>query len=246
MPKVKANREVCNVHIVDYATGKPILYFEYANTTGINMTSDSVYAMAHGAKKIAFNNPLENQITIEAQCVPFKLYSLYSDGIIDTSASYYVKKTVKGEAGKLTLADEKGTIVPGSVFVYKAGEYGEKNIAGTFADGVFTPATTGDITVDGSYDVGYMLNRTSGVQKIAMNNKRVPKDVAIYMDTVNKDEDGNLVPFRINVLKATIQRNFEMSFSSEGDPQSITLTFDALEKDRDNFMEFVEITEDGE
>ena len=66
------------------------------------------------------------------------------------------------------------------------------------------------------------------------------------MDTVNKDEDGNLVPFRINVLKATIQRNFEMSFSSEGDPQSITLTFDALEKDRDNFMEFVEITEDGE
>ena len=69
----KANREVCNVVIVDYATDKPFLNFKYANTTGVDITSDSVSAMAHGAKKITFNNPLDGKLTISAQVLPLQL-----------------------------------------------------------------------------------------------------------------------------------------------------------------------------
>lgn len=247
MLKGKANREVCNIQILDYATKKPFMDFEYANTTGLTLNSDSVYAMAHGTRKISFNNPLEGQVTISAQVLPTKMYALYSDGVIDTTASYYNKKTIVcTTAGELPLAVTGGTVIAGTVFVYAAGEYGEKAIEGTFAEGKFTATTPTEITKDASYDVGFMVSRESGVQKITLNNKRMPKDVTIYMDTFDKDEDGNLVPFRINVLKATIQRNLELNFSSEGDPREVTLTFDILERDRDNFVELVEITEDIE
>lgn len=243
----KANREVCNVKILDYANKAPICDFKYANTTGLSITSDSVYAMAHGTRKIAFNNPLEGTITITAQVLPIELYALYSDGIIDTSASYYTSATIAcTTAGELPLTVSSGTIVAGSIFVYPEGEYGKTPIAGTFAEGKFTATTASDIAVGNKYEVGFMISRSTGVQKITLNNSRVPKDVTICMDTFDKNESGQWVPIRINVLKATIQRNLELSFSSEGDPQEVTLTFDILEKDKDNFVEYIELTEEIE
>ena len=43
--------------------------------------------MAKGARKITFQNPLEGTMTIEAQVFPFEVYALFSDGVVDTSAS---------------------------------------------------------------------------------------------------------------------------------------------------------------
>ena len=63
------------------------------------------------------------------------------------------------------------------------------------------------------------------------------------METLDKDVEGNLVPFIINVYKATIQRNLELSFSSEGDPATLSVTFDCLQDDNGNVMDFIEITE---
>jgi Ca2+-binding EF-hand superfamily protein len=201
--------------------------------------------MAHGTRKIAFNNPLEGQITITAQVLPIELYAMYSDGIIDTSAKYYMSETITcATAGELPLTVSSGTIVAGSVFVYKEGEYGKTPIAGTYASNKFTAETAADLVATNKYEVGFMVSRSTGVQQVTLNNNRVPKDVIITMDTFDKDEAGNWVPIRINVLKATIQRNLDLSFSSEGDPQEVTMTFDILEKDKDNFVEYIELTEE--
>ena len=243
----QANREVCNVSIRDFKTGEPYMYYEYANTTGLNVSSDSVYAMAHGARKIAFSNPLEGEVTITAQVLPFKMYALYSDGIIDTSATYFVHKTITAAAaGALTLGVTGGTVVAGTVFAYPKGEYGNaaSAIKGTFADGTFTATTASEIAKDSEYEVGFMLSKENGVQKVTLNNKRLPKDVTIEMDTFMKDEEGNFVPFHVIVHKASLGRTLDVSFSSEGDPQEVTLTFTALEKDRDHFVDLIEITED--
>ena len=63
------------------------------------------------------------------------------------------------------------------------------------------------------------------------------------METLDKDVEGNLVPFIMNVYKATIQRSIDLSFSSEGDPATISLTFDVLQDDDGNVLDFIEITE---
>ena len=50
----------------------------------------------------------------------------------------------------------------------------------------------------------------------------------------------------MTAYKASIQRNFELSFSSEGDPTSLTLTFDLLENKDGNVLDLIEDTTDVE
>lgn len=237
----KANRQVCDLDIRFLETKEPFLFFDTANTTTTSVSSDSVYAMAKGARKIAFQNPLEGTLAVEAQVYPTKLFALLSDGVIDTTAYVAVKESIEcTTAGALTITGA----VSGSVFVYADGEFGDSDssIAGTYTSPTFTATTASDIAVGSSYDVGYIVQK-SDVKKVAFNNSRLPSDYFITADTVEKEEDGTLVPYKLTYFKASVQRNFELAFSSEGDPATVTVTFDLLEDEDENFIEMVEITE---
>ncbi len=235
----KANRQVCDVDIRILKTMAPFLFFDTANTTTAGLSSDNVYAMAKGARKITFQNPLEGTMTIEAQVFPFEVYALFNDGVVDTSAAYAVHDTIKAtEAGKLTIANAKS----GTVFVYKDGEYGKTPIEGTYAEGVFTGS---GIEANTEYEVGYIVVKESGVKKVSINNKKMPKDYYITQKTLDKNEDGELVPFVMTAYKATIQRSLDLSFSSEGDPMSITLTFDIQEDADGNVVDMIELTDEA-
>lgn len=235
----KANRQVCDVDIRILKTMAPFLFFDTANTTTAGLSSDNVYAMAKGARKITFQNPLEGTMTIEAQVFPFEVYALFNDGVVDTSAAYAVHDTIKAtEAGKLTIANAKS----GTVFVYKDGEYGKTPVDGTYAEGVFTGS---GIEADTEYEVGYIVVKESGVKKVSINNKKMPKDYYITQKTLDKNEDGELVPFVMTAYKATIQRSLDLSFSSEGDPMSITLTFDIQEDADGNVVDMIELTDEA-
>lgn len=239
----KANRQVCDVDIRILKTMAPFLFFDTANTTTAGLSGDAVYAMKKGTRAIAFHNPIEGTMTIEAQVMPFKAYSLFSDGTIDTTAAYAVKKTIKcTEAGKLAITGAKA----GTVFVYASGDFGNTDIKGTYTSGEFTATTPTDIALDSEYEVGYIVERTENVKKVSFNNKKVPKDYYITMSTLDKGEDDSLTPFIITAYKASIQRNFELSFSSEGDPASVTITFDLLEDKDGNVLDMIEDTTDVE
>ena len=233
----KANRQVCDVDIRILKTMQPFLFFDTANTTTAGLTGDAVYAMKKGTRAIAFQNPIEGSMTIEAQVVPFKFYALLSDGVVETEAAYATKKTVKATTGgSLAIAGAKA----GSVFVFKTGEYGDTPIEGTYADGTFTATTAGDIVADTDYEVGYIVVKDTGVKKVSFNNKKIPNDYFITMSTLDKDEVGVLTPFIMTAYKASVQRDFELSFSSEGDPATMTLTFDLMEDKDGNVLDFVE------
>lgn len=246
----KGNRQVCDLLISDLKTKMPFMKFDTANTTTVGLSSDSVYAMAKGARRIAFANPLEGSLTIEAQVYPYKFFSLFSDGTIDTTAAYADTQTIKcTTAGKLAItAPSGGTIDTGTVFAFPKDEFGneEKSIKGSFTGTEFSATTGSEIAIGSEYIVGYIVKKTTGVKKITFNNKKVPKDYFITMSTVDKDENGLLVPFLITAYKATIQRNFELSFSSEGDPASVTATFDLMEDKDGNVLDFIELSDDAE
>lgn len=248
MPELnKANREVCDVDIRVLKTMAPYLFFDTANTTTAGLTGDSVYAMAKGAKRIGFQNPIEGTMTIEAQVYPFKLFALMSDGVVESTATYADRQVVKAtDVGKLTLTlPENGTLVAGTVFAYPEDSYGDEStvIEGSFTGKDFTATETSKIAAGTSYVVGYLVTRTSGVKKVSFNNKKMPNDYYITQRTLDKDEDGNFHAFLMTAYKATIQRNFDLSFSSEGDPASVTLTFDLMEDKKGNVLDFVELDE---
>ena len=155
MPELnKANRQVCDVDIRDLSTKAPFLDFDTANTTTAGISSDAVYAMAKGVRKIGFDNPIEGTMSIEAQVYPFKFFALMSDGEVESSAAYADTQTIVAEtAGSLAVSVTNGTIQTGTVFVYPADSFGDEDslIEGTFASGTFTATTAADIAVGTKY-----------------------------------------------------------------------------------------------
>lgn len=251
MPELnKANRQVCDVDIRVLKTMMPFLKFDTANTTTAGLSGDSVYAMAKGSRKIAFANPLEGTMTIEAQVYPFKFFALLSDGEITSTAAYADTQTVTATtAGTLDMTLPDGaSVVAGTVFVYPEDSFGDEAalIEGTWANNKFNATTSDDIAANAKYTIGYVVSRTKGVKKISFNNSKLPKDYYITQKTVDKDEEGLLTPFVMTAYKASIKRNFELSFSSEGDPASVTLTFDLMEDKDGNVFDMVELIEDAQ
>lgn len=241
----KANRQTCDVDIRDLKTKKPFLFFDTANTTTSGLSSENTYAMAKGSKRIAFANPLEGTMSIEAQVYPFKLFSLMSDGVIETTAVYATTQVVTGSEGSLTITPPgEGTVVEGSVFVYPEESFGDEATAidGSFETKTFTAE---GVHASTQYKVGYLVKRTSGIKKITFNNKRTPKDYFVTQSTLDKDEEGVLTPFVMTAYHAVPQRNFEVAFSSEGDPATVTVTFDLLEDKDGNVFDMVELTADA-
>lgn len=238
----KANREVCDVDIRVLSDMSPYLFFETANTTTVGFTAEDTYAKAKGSRKIAFTNPMEGTMTVEAQVAPFKLYAMLSDGVIDTEALVAKKVTVAcTTAGKLKLP---AGVKAGTVFVYAEGDYAGDVINGSVASNEFTATSAADIAVGKSYDVGYMIAKTTGVQKISFNNKKNPKDYFVTMNTVEKDEDGLLTPYIITAYKAKPKKSIELSFSSEGDPATVKIEFSVLEDKDGNVIDMVELADD--
>lgn len=237
-----ANRQCCDLDIRDYKTKQPWMYADFCNTTTMGFSSDAVYANKKGGKCIKFDNPLDGTIAMTFQVHPFKVYAMLSDGEIETSAVITRKETVAcAAAGSLTL---ENTPIAGTVFVYAEDDFGGKAIEGTVADKTFTATTEANLAIGTSYVVGYLEKKDSGVKKVSFNNKKVPKDFYIQMSTLDKNENGELVPMRITAYKASPQRSLDLSFSSDGDPAEITITCDALVDDDNNVLDMIEISDE--
>lgn len=234
-----ANRQCCDVHILDYATMKPWMLVDFCNTTTAGFSADAVYANKKGAKDIKFDNPLEGTMKLNFQVHPFQIYALYSDGEIETSALIARRENVTGAAeGKLTL-----TNTPKAGTVYAVDPDTGKIIEGTVSEKEFTATTTSEIKAGTTYEVSYLEEKTAGVKKISFNNKKTPKDFFIQMETVDKDEKGNLVPVRITAYKASPNRTLDLSFSSDGDPAEIEIELSVLQNEDGDVMDIIEITE---
>lgn len=244
-----ANRRCCDLDIRAYSTNKPWMFADFCNTTTAGFTSDNVYAMKKGGKAIAFNNPIEGTMTLEFQVHPFKIYSMFSDGVVDNKAILPVRKEVEcTTAGVLEIPDV--TAEKGTVFVYPLGSYGDKDIVGETVitnteetkSTKFTATTTTEIEVGKTYIVGYLVLKTQNIKSVSFNDERIPNDYRITMETVDKNENGEFIPIKITAYKATVQRTMDLSFSSTGDPASVTMTFDVLKDKDNNVLDMVEDT----
>ena len=232
-----ANRECCDLQILNLVTKAPFLSADFCNTTTAGFTGDTVYAMKKGARSIGFDNAPDGTMSIEFQVAPFKVYSLLSDGTISTTATLFERKQiVAASTTELTIPE---TPVTGTVFVYAEGDVGGTaltvTVSGTKITGTFVDGTT--------YEVCYMTEKTTGVQRVSFNRTKTPKDFYIQMDTVDKTEDGDLLPYRLIAYKAKPKRQLDLSFSSTGDPATIKIDFDCFEDKDGNQIDMVLIDE---
>lgn len=231
-----ASREVCDLIFYDYATDKPVLFMDYANTTTNGLTGESVFAyggMGH-PKRVGFNGDRGGTIAFESQISTMQLYALVTGGTLGTSSKYVKRAEVTGESGSLTLPEE---IVENSLYVYEADDD-----CGTALDNVTvagTTATGASIEEGKKYVVYYMVSKDSGVQSFKIKSTSFPKEVKIYGYTNVRDESGVDHVFHMICYKALPQSTFDLSFANNGDPASYTITFDLEADGNKDMIEYV-------
>ena len=113
-----ANREVCDLIFVDYATKKPFLNLDFANVTTTELTGESVFAYGGKGhpKRMSFSGERGGTITIETQIQTVKLWQLITGGEVTKSAKFVTRAEAVTDdtATDFTHAD---TPVLGSVAV---------------------------------------------------------------------------------------------------------------------------------
>lgn len=237
-----ANREVCDLIFVDYATKKPFLNLDFANVSTTELTGESVFAYGGKGhpKRVQFSGERGGTITIETQIQTVKLWQLVTGGEMNNSAKFItrVEKTVGADGKSVTLDD---TPAAGTVTVFKYNDDCGTELECTTADKAVTLATA--LSEGERVIVYYMKEVSEGVQRISIKSTSFPKNFTVYGDTVMKTENDEILPYRLTAYKAAPQSNMSLSFSNNGDPGSITITCDLMADSDNNILDLTLIEE---
>lgn len=236
-----ANREVCDLTFVDYKTKVPFLFCDYANTTTTDITGETVYAYGGQgySPRITFNGKKGGTLKIETQIQPFQLYSMMTGSAIETTASFIKKETATTttESPTITLTGTPATGATVNVFA-----------SGTL--GTVIPATLSNKTVTlttptpGTYDVYYLESITENVKKLSIKSTTFAKTFTVYGETIDKSEDGEILPYKIIYHKCTPQPNFTLTNSSNGEPSTLSITMDILADNNKELISMILIEDD--
>ena len=237
-----ANREVCDLIFLDYATKKPFLNLDYANVTTTELTGESTFACGGKGhpKRVQFSGERAGTLTIETQIQTVKLWQLITGGEVSASAKFISRvESNVDEAGTQIVLSE--TPMAGSVFVYAADDDCGAALACTMADKTVTLTTA--LAAGAPVIVYYMKEVSEGVQRINIKSTSFPKNFTVYGDTIMKTEDDEVLPYRIVAAKCAPQSNMSLSFSNNGDPGTLTITCDLLADSDDNILDLILIEE---
>lgn len=230
-----ANREVCDLIFVDYATKKPFLNLDFANVSTTELTGESVFAYGGKGhpKKVQFSGERGGTIAIETQIQTVKLWQLITGGEVTKTAKFVAREELIVASGKVTLG---ATPVVGTVVAYSDGDDCGAELTCTVEG---TSATLTGVEDGDKVIVYYMKEITEGVQRISIKSTSFPKNFIVYGDTVMKTEDDEVLPYKLIAYKVAPQSNLTLSFSNTGDPGSLSIQADLLADGDDNILDLV-------
>lgn len=237
MNSTMANREVCDLIFLDYATKKPFLNLDYANVTTTELTGESIFAYGGKGhpKRVQFSGEKGGTLTIETQLQSVKLWQLLTGGDVSKSAKFVVRKELITADGSSVALPE--TPIPGTVAVYAAEDDCGTELACTVNGSSVT--LTAPLNADDKVIVYYMKEVTDKVSRINIKSTSFPKNFTVYGDTVMKTEEDELLGYHLTAYKCAPQSSMSLSFSNSGDPGSLTITCDLLADQDDNILDLI-------
>lgn len=232
-----ANREVCDLIFVNYATKKPFLNLDFGNVTTTELTGESVFAYGGKGhpKRIQFSGERGGTIAIETQIQTVKLWELITGGDVSKTAKFVAREELTATGGKVNLG---ATPVDGTVVAYAKDDDCGTELEVTASGAEVT--ITGDAT---DVVVYYMKEVTEGVTRINIKSTSFPKNFIVYGDTVMKTEDDEILPYKLVAYKCAPQSNLTLAYSNTGDPGTITITCDLMADGDDNILDLILIEE---
>lgn len=237
-------KDAGDLTFTNLTTNEPELYIGYANSVQIDLTSDTVYAYAKGAKAVSWDKPLEGTMKISVDLMSFDLMGfIMGSKLSEKATEFYQRETFKLKSAdeEVTLGASASEIKDDTICVYELGA--DKNSQGaalttaTYADGKVT--MTGGL--EGvTYVVYYMTTKTAKTFMVAAEST-LSAFYKLNMITAGKAwADGGKVPMEIEFLKVAPQRALSLTFSAE-EPSSFEVNLDILADGEGNLFEIKNI-----
>lgn len=237
-------KDAGDLTFTNLTTNEPELYIGYANSVQIDLTSDTVYAYAKGAKAVSWDKPLEGTMKISVDLMSFDLMGfIMGSKLSEKVTEFYQRETFKLKSAdeQVTLGASASEIKEDTVCVYELGA--DKNSQGAALE---TAAyAEGKVTMTGglegkTYVVYYMTTKTAKTFMIEAEST-LSAFYKLNMITAGKAwADGGKVPMEIEFLKVSPQRALSLTFSAE-EPSSFEVNLDILADGEGNLFEIKNI-----
>ena len=234
-----AINEALNVVLKD--KGVPVLFSDYANSSGIDFSADQVYAKAKGVDTIRFDKNRKATCKFDFEIFSMKHLAIFL-GATQEKGTSQISKVETCTVGKLSKFTVKGTPIVGSLaaFTTEADGRTHKETLTTTVSGSEVTITTPSSVPEGTSVIAYYLTATGeGTIKTVINANKFAKEYEIVGETVSKNVLGDLVPIEFNIYRAVPQGNISLAF---GDAVStLSVTFDVLPNTNKDLMDIKEI-----
>jgi len=224
------SREILKLQVYN-VLNKPIMYFDYANTATYEGTSSRVFAWGAGQRRIAFDGEKEYTLVVETQVFTMEhLAMLTGESIVKGAKDIYkVEEPIVGVGGTIELSKTPiGGASGVSVYNLKNGviDHTSPLAIDTVESNTVTLNADADFVVGETVQVYYQYS-TPKANTISYTAKGFPPYVKLVGDSLLADEVAQvMVAQQMIFYKAKLQPNFSISMSSQGDPATLTLTFD--------------------
>ena len=231
------SREIMDFQIFDFATKKPIMTMDYATSTQMENTAETVYARGGrgNPRRIAWHGDKETTITVETQIFTMQHLALLAGENIATKAADIYKREVltveDGGMGEKVITLSK-TPVGGAtevlVYSFVNGILGQEQPVLSVDTNEVTLDAGATVNIGDEVEVYYRWNAPTA-NELRFTAKGFPPYVFMVGDTLYADEvSGVNVAAQIKYYKAKLQPNFTLSFAPTGDPSTLSLVFDVF------------------
>ncbi|MDF2588225.1 MAG: hypothetical protein K0S41_2066 [Anaerocolumna sp.] len=245
-----ALKDCANLRIDSATTSKTVLYVNYAKTSSLEFTSDSVFAMNKNVKAVRFDSNREGQFTTTMEVFPMEVIPLlFGTNFSSATVPFAKREILKVTSGSATLV---GTPKVGTLQVYKVKEddkithIAEQTVGTTTSENKYSIAgqtltfnTTTTFATDG-YVVCYYFVDTAA-KKFVVDNISFPGGYVIYGDTNLRgtDQGDDFVQFKLHNVKPQSNASLTMDVDNiatlqivwdvMGDSEGNMMTWSAIE-----------------
>lgn len=229
------------LNVVLKRKGVPVLFSDFANTSGLDFTADSVYAKAKGVDTIRFDKNRKATCKFDFEIFNMKYIAIFL-GATQQKGTSQINKVETCTVNKLNKFTVVGTPIVDSLIAFTTESDGRthKEQLTTTVSGSEVTITTPSSVPEGTPVIAYYLTATGeGTIKTTINANKFAEEYEIVGETVSKDTSGELVPIEFNIYKAVPQGNISLSF---GDAVStLSVTFDILPNTNKDLVDIKEI-----
>lgn len=229
------------LNVVLKRKGIPVLFSDYANTTGLDFTSDQVYAKAKGVDTIRFDKNRKATCKFDFEIFNMKYIAIFLGANQEKGASE-ISKVETSTVDALNKFTVQGTPIVDSLIAFTTEADGRthKEQLTTTVSGSQVTITSPSSVPEGTPVIAYYLTATGeGTVKTTINANKFAEEYQIVGETVSKDVLGELVPIEFNIYRAVPQGNISLSF---GDAVStLSVTFDILPDPQKDLVDIKEI-----